>query len=74
MAYFNVNKEALRRETTYIPEMAAYEYRPRGFYEVEYPDIPYLEVVDYTEIVFNMYRIRRFLWKMNMLFGGIPIV
>ena len=38
-----------RRETTYIPEKAAYEYRPRGFYEVEYPDIPYPEVVSYTE-------------------------
>ncbi len=49
MTYFNVNKEALRRETTYIPEKAAYEYRPRGFYEVEYSDIPYPEVVDYTE-------------------------
>lgn len=49
MAYFNVNREVLRRETTYIPEKAAYEYRPRGFYEAEYPDIPYPEVVDYTE-------------------------
>ncbi len=49
MTYFNVSKEALRRETTYIPEKAAYEYRPRGFYEVEYPDIPYPEVVDYME-------------------------
>ena len=49
MTYFNVNKEALRRETAYIPEKAAYEYRPRGFYEVEYPDIPYPEVVSYTE-------------------------
>ncbi len=49
MTYFNVNKEALRRETTYNPEKAAYEYRPRGFYEVEYPDIPYPEVVSYTE-------------------------
>ncbi len=49
MTYFNVSKETLRRETTYIPEKAAYEYRPRGFYEVEYPDIPYTEVVDYTE-------------------------
>ncbi len=49
MTYFNVNKEALRRETTYISEKAAYEYRPRGFYEVEYSDIPYPEVVDYTE-------------------------
>ena len=50
MTYFNINKEAFRRETTYLPEKAAYEYRPRGFYEVEYPDIPYPEVVDYTEL------------------------
>lgn len=49
MTHFNVNKEALRRETTYNPEKAAYEYRPRGFYEVEYPDIPYPEVLSYTE-------------------------
>ena len=28
---------------------ATYGYRPRGFYEVEYPDIPYPEVVSYTE-------------------------
>jgi len=49
MTHFKVNKEELRRETTYNPEKAAYEYRPRGFYEVEYPDIPYPEVVSYTE-------------------------
>ena len=39
----------LRRKTTYFSEDTAYEYRPRGFYEVEYPDIPYPEVVRYTE-------------------------
>lgn len=49
MTYFKIDRESLRRETTYIPEESAYEYRPRGFYEVEYPDIPYPEVVDYTE-------------------------
>ncbi len=47
--YFNMDHETLRRETTYISELAAYEYRPRGFYEVEYPDIAYPEVVSYTE-------------------------
>lgn len=47
MTYFNIDKEALRRETTYSAENLAYEYRPRGFFEVEYPDIPYPEVVDY---------------------------
>lgn len=49
MAYFNIDREMLRSKTTYMPEDAAYEYRPRGFYEVEYPDIPYPEVVSYTE-------------------------
>lgn len=47
MTYLNIDKEALRWGTTYSAENAAYEYRPRGFYEVEYPDIPYPEVVDY---------------------------
>lgn len=49
MAHFRIDREALRRRTTYLPECAAYEYRPRGFYEVEYPDIPYPEVVSYAE-------------------------
>lgn len=48
-AYFNIDHETLRSKTTYIPELAAYEYRPRGFYEGEYPDIAYPEVVSYTE-------------------------
>lgn len=48
-AYFNVDNKTLRSKTTYISELAAYEYRPRGFYEVEYPDIAYPEVVGYTE-------------------------
>ena len=48
-AYFNMDQETLRSKTTYISELAAYEYRPRGFYEVEYPDIAYPEVVSYTE-------------------------
>lgn len=41
--------ETLRSKTTYIPELAAYEYRPRGFHEAEYPDIAYPEVVNYRE-------------------------
>lgn len=48
-AYFNVENETLRSKTAYISELAAYEYRPRGFYEAEYPDIAYPEVVSYTE-------------------------
>lgn len=48
-AYFNMDRETLRSKTTYLSELAAYEYRPRGFYEAEYPDIAYPEVVRYTE-------------------------
>lgn len=48
-AYFNMDRETLRSKTTYLSELAAYEYRPRGFYEAEYPDIAYPEVVSYTE-------------------------
>ena len=40
-AYFNMDRETLHSKTKYISELAAYEYRPRGFYEVEYPDIAY---------------------------------
>ncbi|MBD5474206.1 MAG: hypothetical protein HDR20_15335 [Lachnospiraceae bacterium] len=47
--YFNIGREMLRQETTYLSEDMAYEYRPRGFYEAEYSDIPYPEVVGYTE-------------------------
>jgi hypothetical protein len=48
-AYFDMDRETLRSKTTYISEFAAYEYRPRGFYEAESPDIAYPEVVDYRE-------------------------
>ena len=49
MTHFHIDREALRLKTTYLSKDAMYEYRPRGFYEVEYPDIPYPEVVSYTE-------------------------
>jgi len=48
-AYFNMDHKTLRSKTTYSSELAAYECRPRGFYEAEYPDIAYPEVVGYTE-------------------------
>jgi len=47
MSYFAIDRETLRSKTRYLPKEAAYEYRPRGFYEGEYPEIPYPEVVDY---------------------------
>lgn len=49
MEYINIDSETLRLKTRYLAEDTAYEYRPRGFYEVEYPDIPYPEVVDSLE-------------------------
>ncbi len=48
-AYFNMDRETLRSKTTYLSEPAAYEYRSRGFYEGQYPDIAYPEVVGYME-------------------------
>ncbi len=41
--------EMLRSKTVYCAKDRAYEYSPRGFYETEYPNIPYPEVTDYTE-------------------------
>lgn len=49
MAHFNIDRGMLQSKTAYLSERAAYKYRPRGFYEAEYPDIPYPEVVSYTE-------------------------
>lgn len=49
MSRFDIDAEMLRSRTAYIAEHAAYKYRPRGFYEAEYPDIPYPEVTGYTE-------------------------
>lgn len=49
MTYFKIGKETLRTKTKYLAENKTYEYRPRGFYEAEYPDIPYPEVISSTE-------------------------
>lgn len=48
MLHIAIDKETLQAKTKYLPEEKAYEYRPRGFYEVEYPNIPYPEVVGYA--------------------------
>lgn len=47
MAYFKLDSGALREKTKYFLEDDSYEYKPRGFYEAEYPEVPYPEVVDY---------------------------
>ena len=47
--YIGIDREQLRQRTIYLPEEEAYEYRPRGFYEMDYSDIPYPEVESYRE-------------------------
>ena len=49
MIYFNIDSETLQSKTIYDSENLTYEYKPRGFEEVEYPEYPYSEVVGFTE-------------------------
>ena len=49
MKYFNIDSETLQSKTVYDSENSTYEYKPRGFEEVEYPEYPYSEVIGYTE-------------------------
>ena len=49
MKYFNIDSETLQSKTVYCSEDSTYEYKPRGFEEVEYPEYPYSEVVGFTE-------------------------
>lgn len=49
MTYLNIDSQTLQQKTLYRVDTKTYEYRPRGFYEAEYPEHPYPEVVDYTE-------------------------
>lgn len=48
-SYYKIEQESLRQKITYVPETETYEYRPRGFYESGYEDIPYPEVVSYEK-------------------------
>lgn len=49
MTYFNIDSEMLQSKTVYYSEDSTYEYKPREFEEVEYPEYPYSEVIGYTE-------------------------
>lgn len=49
MTYFNIDSEKLQSKTIYDSENSSYEYKPRGFYEGEYPEHPYPEVVVFSE-------------------------
>lgn len=48
-SYFNIDSKILKQKAVYDSKASAYEYRPRGFYEVEYPEYPYSEVIKYTK-------------------------
>lgn len=47
--HLGIDAGTLHAKTNYLEKAGAYEYRPRGFYEVEYPNLPYPEVVGGTE-------------------------
>lgn len=47
--YIRIDSKELRQKTSYVSGERAYEYKPRGFYESEYEEVPYPEVVSYTE-------------------------
>ncbi|GFI62354.1 hypothetical protein IMSAG049_01536 [Clostridiales bacterium] len=49
MEYFNIDRNELRERTNYFRENNTYEYKPRGFYETEFQDVPYPEVIRYKE-------------------------
>ena len=49
LPYFNIDSETLQSKTIYNAEDKTYEYKPRGFAEVEYPEYPYSEVIGFTE-------------------------
>ena len=49
MEYFHIDSNKLQQKTIYDAQAQTYEYKPRGFYEIEYPEYPYSEVVGYKE-------------------------
>ncbi len=49
--YFHINSETLQEKTIFDAVDESYEYKPRGLYEVEYPQYPYPEVINYKENV-----------------------
>ena len=49
LPYFDIDSETLQSKTIYNAEDKTYEYKPRGFEEVEYLEYPYSEVIGFTE-------------------------
>ena len=49
MGHIQITKQELHELSGYSPETGCYIFRPRGFNEFDYADIPYPEVVSYKE-------------------------
>lgn len=49
MQHIQITKQELHSLLRYSKEMDCYIFRPRGFYEYDYADIPYPEVVSYKK-------------------------
>ena len=49
MEYFDIDSDKLQEKTIYDDKTQTYEYKPRGFYEIEYPEYPYSEVIGRTD-------------------------
>lgn len=47
--YLNIDSKTLQSKTVYCREDSTYEYKLRGFDEVEYPEYPYSEVTGFTK-------------------------
>lgn len=49
MTFLNIDSQTIQSKTIYHAQEQTYEYKPRGFYEIEYPEYPYSEVIGYTK-------------------------
>lgn len=47
--FVKIDSETLQSKTAYSSENKTYTYKPRGFYELDNAEVPYPEVVHYTE-------------------------
>ena len=64
MEYFNIDSDKLQKKTIYDYQTQTYEYKPRGFYEIEYAD-------RYLMVEYSMYQITLFQRKKITTLHGI---
>lgn len=78
MEYFNIDSDKLQKKTIYDYQTQTYEYKPRGFYEIEYPEYPYSEVVGYKEhsdgtITLNVHVIYPYVGDSNVYMHDVTV-